>query len=128
MAFLIETMRSIAGHSRSKTYKLVSLDAETDALEGTRGSLLDTLTDEGQLNPEECLIAQDDAESDDILSVMQSYFDGEEECQLLLLGWSEGLRGKELRDFLKVDQPRLDYLGKKVRRTLDKHYPNGWQK
>lgn len=128
MAFLIETMRSIAGHSRARAQKFVSLDTESDVLEGTRGKLLDTLTAEGQLNPEECLIAQDEAESDDILSIMQAHFDGDEECQLLLLGWAEGLRGKELRDFLKVDQARLDYLGKKVRRTLDKHYPNGWQK
>jgi hypothetical protein len=36
------------------------------------------------------------------------------------------MRGKELRDFVGVDQDRLDYLGKKIRRKMLKLYPNGY--
>ena len=37
-------------------------------------------------------------------------------------------RGKELRDFVGVDQTALDYAIKRVRRTMTKRYPNGWKK
>ena len=104
--------------------------AESDALDGARTKLSDqTWGYEGQLDPEEHLLFQEEAGgAGDAVSILQAHFDGDEECQMLLLGWSEGLRGKGFAyDLLGVDQSRLDYLGKKVRRTLDKHYPNGWQ-
>ena len=44
-----------------------------------------------------------------------------------LMAWSEGWRGKELREAIGVDQTKLDYLIKRVRRAAFKVYPKGWQ-
>jgi DNA-directed RNA polymerase specialized sigma24 family protein len=52
---------------------------------------------------------------------------GDEQAQLCLAGWAEGYRGAELRDFIGVDQATLDYVGKKIRRTAKKLFPNGWR-
>lgn len=83
-----------------------------------------------QLNPEEHLMAlEDEAENKDrdTIATMMGLFDKDEECQLVLMGWMDGLRGKALREAVGVDQARIDYLIKKIRRVMEKRYPNGWR-
>ena len=76
-------------------------------------------------DPEQILIEQ---ESEDTVSAIQGCFDGDEQAQMLVLGWSEGCRGKELRELVGVDQAALDYVIKRVRRAMLKRYPHGWKK
>lgn len=128
MAFLVQTMRSIADHDREKLANenftplenkegVIKTDAETSA--GLSGL--------GSLNPEGHLLRkEEEANVTDVIATIQSHFDGDDDCQLLILGWCDGLRGAELRNFLGVDQTRLDYLAKKFRRKMGKQYPNGW--
>jgi hypothetical protein len=125
IAFLIESMRSIASHDRERQGRTTSLDPE-DAI-GPLGSRLSPNLASDQLDPEECLLAQEESAAGDTIARIQGHFGSDEQCQLLLLGWAEGLRGRDLRDFVGVDQARLDYLGKKIRRAMNKLYPNGWR-
>ena len=67
-------------------------------------------------------------EAGDTVSVIHGSFAGDEQAQMLVLGWSEGYRGKELRELLGVDQAALDYVIKRVRRAMMKRYPHGWKK
>jgi hypothetical protein len=67
-------------------------------------------------------------ESEDTVVAIHDCFEGDEQAQMVVLGWSEGYRGKELRDFVGVDQAALDYAIKRIRRTMTKRYPNGWKK
>ena len=125
IAFLIETMRSTASHDRERQSRETSLDP--DEMATTGASRLSSGLASDQLDPEEHLLAKEDAEAADTVAKIQGHFEGDEQCQMVLLGWAEGLRGKELRDFVGVDQADLDYLGKKIRRKMDKLYPNGWR-
>jgi DNA-directed RNA polymerase specialized sigma24 family protein len=127
MAFLVETMRSIASHDRKQQRRVTLLDAKDEIGEDT-STVSPGLLVSGELDPEEHLLAQEEAEAGDMVTTIQGHFQGDEECQLVLMGWADGLRGKELRDFVGVDQTRLDYLGKKIRRTMGKLYPNGWRR
>ena len=64
----------------------------------------------------------------DTVNAIHDCFDGDEEAQMVVLGWSEGYRGAELREFVGVDQAGLDYAIKRIRRTMTKRYPDGWKK
>ena len=68
-----------------------------------------------------------DRESQDTVAI-HDCFDGDEKAQMVVLGWSEGYRGAELREFVDVDQAALDYAIKRIRRTMTKRYPHGWKK
>jgi hypothetical protein len=59
---------------------------------------------------------------------IHSHFPDDEKARLLLMGWSEGLRGKDLRELLGVEQAKLDAIAKQVRRVMERHYPNGWHR
>jgi hypothetical protein len=39
----------------------------------------------------------------------------------------EGMAGKELRDFVGVDQAGIDYARKQIRRATCKLFPIGWR-
>lgn len=118
MAFVVMTMKSMANHQRSKLAREVSdggaaLDSgKTPAFSAAAPS------------PEDILIER---EPNETVRLMQSCFEGDEPAQMLILGWSAGYRGKELREFVGVDQACLDYAGKRVRRTIMRRYPNGWK-
>ena len=121
MAFIIQTMRSLTSHKRAK-HRRETADggAAQDAADGAAVMYSAKASD-----PEQILIEQ---ESEDTVSAMQGCFDGDEQAQMLVLGWSEGCRGKELRELVGVDQAALDYVIKRVRRAMLKRYPHGWKK
>ena len=56
---------------------------------------------------------------EDTVGAIHGCFEGDEQAQMVVLGWSEGYRGKELRDFVGVDQAALDYAIKRIRRDHD---------
>jgi DNA-directed RNA polymerase specialized sigma24 family protein len=120
MAFIVQTMRSLAGHQRTKrSREMADGGASQDAVDGA------VMFSSAPSTPEEILIEQ---QSQDTIRVIQGCFEGDEQAQLVILGWSEGYRGKELREFVGVDQAALDYAIKRIGRTMMKRYPDGWKK
>jgi hypothetical protein len=63
----------------------------------------------------------------EVWAVLEPLYRDDEEIQLVLLGWEERMRGKELREFVGVTQNQLDYIIKRIRRIAAKHYPKGWR-
>jgi DNA-directed RNA polymerase specialized sigma24 family protein len=120
MAFVVETMRSIASHHREKRRRE---PADGGAAQETQDAqpVFSPVTSD----PEQMLIER---ESEDTVGAIHDCFEGDEQAQMVVLGWSEGYRGKELRDFVGVDQAALDYAIKRIRRSMTKRYPSGWKK
>jgi DNA-directed RNA polymerase specialized sigma24 family protein len=80
-------------------------------------------------DPETVLLLAEQRTSDELMvnkinAVLENDFD----AQLLLAGWSEGLKGKDLRELVDKDQAGLDYLAKRVARTIRRCFPNGWSR
>jgi DNA-directed RNA polymerase specialized sigma24 family protein len=119
MAFIIQTMRSIASHHREKRRREPADGGAAQEVQEARPVFSAAASD-----PERLLIER---ESKDTVDAIHDCFEGDEQAQMVVLGWSEGYRGKELRDFVGVDQAALDYAIKRIRRTMTKRYPNGWK-
>jgi hypothetical protein len=120
MAFMVETMRSIAHHERAKRRREVPLTLaprQGGAAEGPPDCASE------QLTPEELLMEQ---ESADAVQTIHEMFADDAEAQLVLMGWAEGHRGKALREATGLDQAALDYAAKRIRSRMRKQYPNGW--
>jgi len=123
MAFLVETMRSIASHAREERKRVSSLQEETMSAQistasGNPGSHQETS------NPEEHMIARQDSEH---VQAIFDHFEDDQEALLVLMGWAEGLRGRALREATDLDQSALDYAGKRIRTRMRKLYPDGWR-
>jgi DNA-directed RNA polymerase specialized sigma24 family protein len=119
MAFIVQTIRSIASHHREKHLREPADGGATQETQAAR-----PLFSGAVLDPEQVLIEREE----NTVAAIHDSFDDDEQAQMVVLGWSEGYRGKELRDFVGVDQAALDYAIKRVRRTMTKRYPNGWKK
>jgi DNA-directed RNA polymerase specialized sigma24 family protein len=117
MAFIVQTMRSIASHHREKRRR-----EPADGGAAQEAQEAQPVFSAAASDPEQMLIER---ESEDTVGAIHDCFEGDEEAQMVVLGWSEGYRGKELRDFVGVDQAALDYAIKRIRRTMTKRYPNG---
>lgn len=116
MAFIITTMRSVASHDRERRAR-----NETFADGGETATAPSATAGARPATPEETMM------SDEIVRAIHAHFDGDEKAGLLLLGWGADLRGKDLREFVGEDQSGLDYLIKRVRRTMIGLYPNGFR-
>ena len=69
---------------------------------------------------------ENDKRAAEVWAVLEPALPGRRADQLVLLGWEENMRGKELREFVGVTQDQLDYIVKRIRRISAKHYPKGW--
>jgi hypothetical protein len=122
MAFLVMSMKSIAGHdraSRKKGRALSAVPREGVALPSATAIALDV----EQTIQETLERTQHALETvDDIFTL----FDGDEEAQYLILGWSDGKRGVELREATGLDQAGCDRVAKRIRKKMRSLYPNGW--
>ena len=116
MAFMIETMRSVAFHDRQRRAR-----NETFENDGENAPAPSAMSGARPPTPEETMM------SDETVRTIQAHFEGDEKAGMLLLGWGAELRGRDLREFVGEDQPGLDYLIKRVRRTMIGLYPNGFQ-
>ena len=116
MAFIIQTMRSIASHHREKRRREPADGGAAQEAAETPAVVFSAAASD----PEQILIER---ESEDTVVAIHDCFEGDEQAQMVVLGWSEGYRGKELRDFVGVDQAALDYAIKRIRRTMTKRYP-----
>ena len=116
MAFLVQTMRSVASHARRSQARM-----EVDA--GATNGQGDPST--RQPTPEESLIEKEEAAA---VQAIYGEFEDDQEAQLVLMGWAEELRGAALREATGLDQAGLDYAAKRIRKRLRKLYPQGWNK
>lgn len=113
MAFLIETMKSIASHAREKRRRTPA--------EGMPGPTSIAEVSDSAVTPS----AEDQLIGAARLQEIYRHFEDDEEAGLVLMGWVDGLRGKELREATGFDQGRLDYAIKRIRRLMRKLYPDG---
>jgi DNA-directed RNA polymerase specialized sigma24 family protein len=122
MAFLVMSMKSIAGHDRAARKQTRALNA---------------IPREGAALPPATAIAQDvEKKVQDTLERTQraletvddifALFAGDEEAQYLILGWSDGKRGAELQDATGLDQAGCERVAKRIRKKMRSLYPHGW--
>ena len=116
IAFVIETMKSIAHHD----YKARKRESVTDPVE------MAAEVASACPNPEELLLAAESKPKASFYEAMQDLLKDDDEAQLVLIGWIDDLRGKELRDAVGVTQAQLDYAIKRIRRKAQNHFPKGW--
>lgn len=118
VAFLAQSMRSVASHRR----KALSRQVPMSRTEGS-GVLVALQIAADQLDPEEALISQ---EAIDVVVEIYALFEGDDEAQLTIMAIVDGKKGKVLRDELGITQAEFDYVMKRIRRTVAKKYPKGW--
>ena len=118
VAFLVQTMRSIASHRRAALAKHVPLE-KTDR----HGKTAKLQIASDQLDPEATLIER---EAVDIVSHIYDCLAGDEQAQSVILAISYEEKGKAVRDAAGVDQATFDYAMKRIRKVMRKKYPNGW--
>lgn len=117
MAFLVKSMQSIAGHERTKQRRLVSL---TDVAETIDASVVDPAA--AARSPEDDLVEKQSAAA---VQAIYAAFSDDPEAQLVLMGWTEELRGAALREATGLDQGQLDYAIRRIRARMRKLYPEG---
>lgn len=115
VAFLAQTMRSLASHRRDVLRRQVS----TDELDGAHQRLLAS----DQLDPEQALIER---EASDLVAELMGMMEGDDEAQITILAIAEGKKGKELCQALGVEQTQVDYILRRIKKARAKKYPNGW--
>jgi DNA-directed RNA polymerase specialized sigma24 family protein len=117
VAFLIQTMRSLASHSRAKL-KRAQATAKSVRADDIRD--LQVLTD--QHNPEAALIEKEDT---GMVAAIYDCLDGDDEAQYVIVAIVEGKKGKELRDAVGIDQAGYDYAMKRIKKAVKKRFPEG---
>jgi DNA-directed RNA polymerase specialized sigma24 family protein len=111
MACIVMTMKSLASHARDAERS--AQDAETEV----------ALTTSPAVSTPDVSVVQSDRKA--AIEAISASLAGDEEAQLVLLGWSDSLRGKPLRDLVGCDQAGLDYAIKRVRQKAMILYPDG---
>lgn len=122
IAFLAQSMRNIASRRRKGLNRHIPIAGGT-----TQDEADDDLEDDTPGAEDQVIQAEQERRAAEVWAVLGPLYAVDEEVSLVLLGWEEDMRGKELREFAGVTQDRLDYLIKKIRRIAAKHYPDGWQ-
>jgi hypothetical protein len=118
VAFLAQSMRSIASHRREAL-------ARTDSLtEGDGRGKAERQVRSDALDPEALLMEK---QSEDVIKAIYEALEGDEEAQLAVIAISGQNRGKALRDEIGVDQAGYDYIMKRIKRTLAKKFPDGFR-
>jgi hypothetical protein len=118
VAFLAQSMRSIASHRREALARTESLTEEDE-----RGGAERQVASDG-LDPEALLIEK---QSEDTIKTIYDALEGDEEAQLAVIAISGPNKGKALRDEIGVDQAGYDYIVKRIRRILAKKFRNGFR-
>lgn len=118
VAFLAQSMRSIASHRRKGLARQVPI-SKTDQ----GGNVVELQIASDQLDPETALIEQEDT---DTVTKIYNCLEGDDEAQIVIMKIAEGKKGKELRDDLGIDQAAYDYIMKRIKRIMAKRYPKGW--
>jgi hypothetical protein len=119
VAFLAQSMRSIASHRREALSRTKTMTREDDGRGGAERQVASDV-----LDPEALLIEKD---SEDVVKAIYDALEGDEEAQLAVIAISGPNKGKALRDEIGVDQAGYDYIVKRIRRILAKKFRNGFR-
>lgn len=126
MAFLAMSMQNIAYRRRRRLRSQVPLRG--DRLQGEPDDDVGIDIKDDRPDPEESIIERQDEElATEVLADLRALLATDDQAQLVLLGWDDGMKGKALRELVGVDQAELDYIIKRIRRVSAKHYPKGWR-
>ncbi len=91
------------------------------------GFLASSPTDE--LNPEEALMVRQEEEyMETLVAEIEALFENDEQAQLILDGAMNGLSAEEIRESGALDRSTYNTARKRIRRRIDKKYPNGWDR
>jgi DNA-directed RNA polymerase specialized sigma24 family protein len=118
VAFLAQSMRSVASHRRAALKKQVPMEKADGS-----GRIIELQIASDLSDPEAALIER---EAIDTVTHIYDCLEGDDEAQLVILAISEGKKGKELRDEIGIDQAAFDYIIKRIRKVMFKKYPKGW--
>ncbi len=118
IAFLAQSMRSIASHRREALARTESLTEGHD-----RGGA-ERQVASGGLDPEALLVEK---QSEDTIRTIYEALEGDEQVQFAVIAISGPNKGKALRDEIGVDQAGYDYLMRRIRKTLGKKFPGGFR-
>lgn len=118
IAFLAQSMRSIASHRREALARTESL---TEKDEG--GGAERQVASDG-LDPEALLIEK---QSENLIGTIYGALEGDEQAQLAVIAISGPNKGKALRDEIGVDQAGYDYIMRRIRKTLGKKFQGGFR-
>lgn len=110
IAFISQTMRSIAFNERRKNEKYESIDNSTTSLQDKSVSL------------------DEKASADQELNTISELFKNDEDITSYLMGISDGLTPNEICELWEWDRKKYGSVQKRLRRSLNKHYPNGREK
>jgi hypothetical protein len=122
MAFMVETMRSIAGHDRKQRLRLDRVGGGAKPRHEGEGPDRELAT--AAPSPEDGLLIKEEAAA---VQAIFGEFDDDPDAQLVLLGWQDELRGVALREATGLDQGQLDYAIRRIRTRMRKKYPQGWK-
>jgi hypothetical protein len=118
VAFLAQSMRSIASHRRKALARTESLT------EGVGRGQAERQVRSDALDPEALLMEK---QSEDVIKSIYEALEGDEEAQLAVIAISGPNKGKALRDEIGVDQAGNDYIMKLIKRSLAKKFPDGFR-
>jgi RNA polymerase sigma-70 factor (ECF subfamily) len=120
--FLAEAMRSIADGEAEKIENQVAL-APIAQLDGEQDGAVDP--EEPGLNAEDAAIGKQNVAA--IRNAMLALFDDDSQARDLVEGIMEGFSADELRELTGLDETSYASKRRLIRRTIDKHYPEGWK-
>lgn len=121
MAFLAQTMRSIATHDRQRCAKLVHSDVEAASAATSSAAPVGVYVS----SPEEALIEKETAAAAVTIDDMREVMKEDAEALRVLDGVSQELKGRALRDFAGLDQYRFDYAKTRIRKAMQARHPRG---
>jgi hypothetical protein len=113
-------MRNIASRRRKGLKRHVPIAGGS-----TQDEADDELVDDTPGAEDQVIQAEQERRAAKVWAVLGPLYAVDEEMSLVLLGWEDDMRGRELREFAGVTQDRLDYIIKKIGRIAAKHYPEG---
>ena len=120
LVFLKNAMRSIASAKRKKEVPENDIAFSKDEHSGDIAGMPAS-------SPEENALAQERAEAYEAkLQAIFDLFKDDENATAILMGHEEGLSAQEIREMWGMDETTYNSTRRRIRRTVDKKYPEGW--
>ena len=124
ITFLRNTMRSLAHAARkSRRQNLEVATNFQSAADGNDTSATEFVSDGP--TPEELAIEQ--SAVNNLMSEMEQLFADDPDAQLVLVGLCEELTRQEILVECELTGTQYATIRTRIRRTLEKHYPKGWE-
>jgi hypothetical protein len=120
--FLAEAMRSIADGEAEKIENQVALTPIAQLGDEQDGAVD---PEEPRLNAEDAAIGTQNVAA--IHDAMLALFNDDSQARDVVEGIMEGFSADELRELTGLDETSYASKRRRIRRTIDKHYPEGWK-